>query len=373
MPSGATFRLGYVPGLDGCRAFAVAAVIALHSGLGAFAGGGLGVNIFFGLSGFLITTLLLQEHDRFGSVSLRGFYMRRVLRLMPALVALLLVVVALSLLGPSALPAEFDPSSALPASGIAGLYLTDISIAFTTWPVGPLFHTWSLAVEEHYYLLWPIALLAMLRRGWTPRQMIGAVGGVMALIYLWRLAVYLVGGSTGHLLYCFDTQSDQILAGCMLAVALRATPELAADEQARRRIFVAAVVSAVLLAALVVHPVSTGAMVAVGYVLVYLATAAIIAEVVVGRHGGIFRVLSLAPIVYIGRLSYSLYLWHFVVLHALTADVLGVSRGPSLVIRLIVIAAAAVASYHLIERPFLTLKDRAARRRFLPAPALERI
>src|SRR3954470_20402514 len=159
----AVSRTGRVSGLDGLRTLAVALVIVHHVEPDVLPGGAVAVDVFFTISGFVITRLLLAEYVRRGGISLMSFYRRRWLRLVPALLALcavcVLLAAATSLWG-------FDGS--LPAAGLAGAFLTNVVRAMESGPysdlTSPLAHTWSLGVEEQFYLLWPLVLLFVLRR-----------------------------------------------------------------------------------------------------------------------------------------------------------------------------------------------------------------
>ena len=227
--------LHYEPALDGIRAVAVLAVMAFHF-LGAeyFAGGLIGVDVFFVLSGFLITSLLLDEQNRTGAVSLRGFYHRRVLRLFPAMYTLLgLVAVAAIFIG-----AEYP--SVWAELGAAALYSYQIFLGlfgFAT-PDSPrvLFHLWSLSVEEWFYFFWPFLLLLGLRSRARQRTLIAAASAGAGFWVLVRLSGEAVGvnwthddpfvgtGVTyvGEVLYRFSAMRfDQLLVGCLLAVVVR--------------------------------------------------------------------------------------------------------------------------------------------------------
>lgn len=352
----AQWRLRYTPALDGLRACAVTAVVMLHAGLGFATGGGLGVDVFFVLSGFLITSLLMQEYRDSGSIGLKRFYVRRALRLVPALAFMLACVVTLAALEPFDLPPAFDLESVGAGAAIAFLYLTDVTVAFTNESVGPFLHTWSLSVEEHFYLLWPLALVLMLRRAWTWRRLATTLAIAIVAISVWRVVVFESGARTFHVLYGFDTQSDHILAGCLLAIIM---PVLIRALSAHRgTLGVAATIAFAGLTLLVVAGPSAGQLVWAGYPLILLLSVLVVAYLVSGPITGPLRLLETPAFVYVGRLSYALYLWHFVVFHALTADALGTSRPVSIAIRLGVTFGLAMLSYHVVERPFLRLKHR---------------
>ena len=155
------------PELDGLRGIAILAVLAAHTGVPGFAdgGGGAGVTLFFVLSGYLITSLLLAERDKNGRVDLRAFYVRRALRLLPALAAVLVVVVVLLLAGLAPAAAVADTNYAIVIAGVVAYVANWVAVAGQS--IGMLGHTWSLAVEEQFYIVWPAMLLAGRRFGRT--------------------------------------------------------------------------------------------------------------------------------------------------------------------------------------------------------------
>ncbi|MEA2157506.1 MAG: hypothetical protein QOE11_3646 [Solirubrobacteraceae bacterium] len=350
------WRLGYVPALDGLRACAVAVVVMLHAGLGFARGGGLGVDVFFVLSGFLITSLLLQEFADHGRLRMKRFYMRRVLRLVPALAFMLAFTLLLAAVAPLHLPPAFDAGTVGQAAIIAFLYLSDVTVAFTHENIGPLLHTWSLSVEEHFYLLWPVALVLMLRRAWSWQRIAAALAIAIVAIAGWRVIVYESGGRLFHVLYSFDTQADHLLAGCLLAVAM---PAIAGRLQARRQVLGPVALAAfATLAAVVVAAPSAQQLVLGGYPLILVSSIVVVSYLVSGPVTGPLRLLESAPFVYVGRLSYAIYLWHYVVFHALTTEALGTSKPVSIAIRLLLALGLSMLSYHVVEQRFLRLKNR---------------
>ena len=168
----APFRLGYRPALDGMRGIAILAVLAVHThhifGSSILRGGNVGVDIFFVLSGFLITALLLEEWQSKGAISLKGFYWRRVLRLVPAL---LILLVSLYFFADIFLPIG-EAGATTRSIPVAFLYASDFGLAFFQLRLGALQHTWSLAIEEHFYLVWPLFLVAALKLGASRRRLV---------------------------------------------------------------------------------------------------------------------------------------------------------------------------------------------------------
>src|SRR6516225_5035441 len=173
MDSGAGFHLGYRRWLDGLRGLAILMVLAFH--LGYLPGGSLGVDVFFVLSGFLITTLLVEEWNRRGSISLKTFYLRRALRLLPAFLTLLLLCTLAGLFLSSAQERPARRQEVI----VAGCYIANLpNLHHTPMPI--LGHTWSLSVEEQFYLLWPLLLVLMLGLKLPRRRILLLVcGGIL--------------------------------------------------------------------------------------------------------------------------------------------------------------------------------------------------
>lgn len=300
-------RLGYVPALDGLRGVAIAAVVVFHAG--GPSGGLYGVDIFFVLSGFLITTLLLEEWQRNGRISLRGFYMRRVRRLVPGLAAML-GVVTLGLL----LVFAFG---SLDAAGLrwrllsvltGAAYVQNVVKAFgsgqTIWP--PVGHLWSLGIEEQFYIAWPLTLLWLLRRGARPRTL-AIVSGLGALLVAGhRIELVLTGASGRYAAFMPTSRADPVLLGCLLGIARfygMIRPALQ-----RLLVLVSPFVAAggltlLFFANASFYPVPW-------LVLVELAAGATVLAVVLRPESLVGRLLSRKPIVFLGEISYSLYLWH---------------------------------------------------------------
>jgi peptidoglycan/LPS O-acetylase OafA/YrhL len=336
----------YHPQLDGVRAFAVLAVVAAHAELPIAEGGGIGVDVFFVLSGYLITTLLLQEFDATGTISMRHFYARRARRLLPAL----LFVAAFSLVAFSVVrPFGTDDTRLGIVASI--LYISCWFRALGVSELGWFGHTWSLSVEEHFYVLWPPVLLLMLRRGLAHLRT--WMLGLLALAVVYRVGSA-VADAAGPRLNGPDMRADQLLAGCALAVLL-------AGGQATRvqkwdRVWAALVVLSIAdLARMVVFPYAFG----VGFVknasieVVALESAIVTAYLVVHATGGLSRVLSHPALVWTGRRSYAIYLWHLPLfgllsLKSQSTPVRVVGRATAVVLTFV----AAWASFRWVESPF---------------------
>lgn len=188
-----------IPELDGVRGIAILAVFLNHT-QPTLSGGFLGVDLFFALSGFLITGILLNEFNRTGSISLRSFYYRRALRLLPALVVFLLVCA---------------PWAHWQATTATMFY-------FANWHsfefLGPLVHTWSLSVEEQFYIAWPVVLLLLLRLKLSKTAIAAGLITIIALIFIWRLYLLKSGASWERAYKGTDTHTEGLLIGCVIAL-----------------------------------------------------------------------------------------------------------------------------------------------------------
>ena len=358
------FSLGYRPALDGIRAVAVMLVVLDH----VFKwprGGFLGVDMFFVLSGFLITSLLVQEWMQRTDISLGRFYRRRALRLLPALsgmllVYLLIVTVRVSTGAHTGLANEADNFwGAL----LGPLYLENILIALHSPLRGELIPLWSLATEEQFYLLFPPLLLLALNRRLTPDGILKIVGGLIAAVFVWRFTWSVLGASFAHLYIGPDMRFDSILTGCLVAFALIVMAPRRLD--AARSLAVGAVVAGIVVvwAVLFVARTSTLAFYARGgFTLFAVCCGVLILFIVQAPESPLANVLALRPMVFLGRLSYSIYLWHVIVL-VIAASVfssVGHPSGAALVIvhavEVLLSIAAGYLSYRFIEIPFLRRK-----------------
>jgi peptidoglycan/LPS O-acetylase OafA/YrhL len=272
--------------LDGIRGFAVLVVFAQHAGVPGTSGGGAAVDIFFVLSGFLITGILLDERERSGRIGFLGFYMRRLHRLTPALA---LTVIAYVLLAP------YDIGSAL----ISFFYLTDYARAFFL-EAGPLSHTWSLAVEEHFYLVWPLALLALCRL--PPRRLVLLLLVLYAAATAHRCGAFWMQGYDATY-FRFDTRLSGLILGSLLAVLLRSGFD-------RDKITLAAIALGLGIAGGFAW-LSGQTSLTLGIAVAEAAALRVIFTTVEEKEpSALTRALSTSWLVYVGRISYGLYLFH---------------------------------------------------------------
>ncbi|MCW2614273.1 MAG: acyltransferase 3, partial [Frankiales bacterium] len=335
-----TFR----PDVEGLRAVAVLLVVAGHV-LGDPTGGYVGVDVFFVISGFLITGLLLREHARTGRISLREFYARRVRRLMPAAVLVLAVSNVAAWLAFAGERAGQTLRDALWSLGfLANVHFSAIGTNYfdEARPPSPVQHYWSLAVEEQYYLVWPwVLLLLLLALGRRRRLLVLSVAALSAASLVWAVAV--TGSDPTAAYFSTPARAWELGAGALLALALQArllprlAPRLGAALVWLGLAGIAA--AAVLYDERTPFPGTAAALPVAATVLVLLGGTA------AGRNP-----LLVNPIAaYVGRLSYSLYLWHWPVLVVATALVPG--RGPLIAVALTGSLVLAVLGHHLVEEP----------------------
>ena len=370
-------RLSYSPGLDGLRAIAVMAVLLYHANLSWIPGGFLGVEVFFVISGYLISALLLAEWRQKGTINLKDFWLRRARRLLPALYVLLVVTLTYAVVF---LPGEV---AGLRAEVLAAVgYVTNWYLIFgqqsyfeSVGRPSVLQHLWSLAVEEQFYLIWPIVLAVGLGMGTVWRRqrlvlMVALVGATASAVAMAML--YDPGVDPSRVYFGTDTRATGLLCGAALAFLwtpgdkYRSADKWASlrslgPDRLRRRWWPAVpllldFVGIAALFALVLFGLMLGEfepfLYRGGFVAVALATAFLIAVVVHPRSWMVSRLLGSAPLRWLGVRSYGIYLWHWPV-YMVTRPQLDVPFGglPLLALRLSITIVLADISYRLVETP----------------------
>ena len=343
------------PGLNGVRALAVLAVIAFHEQFAAFHGGFLGVDVFFVLSGYLITDLLAAHWARHGQLDLRGFWIRRARRLLPALAVVLVTVTAAVAVIEPAQPGALRPALLAAVSYSSNWWqaLQHQSYFAGFGPPPPLRHLWSLAIEEQFYLVWPLILIVTLRTCQRRRLRAAVALAGAALSAVAMAAIYVPGGDPSRVYYGTDTHASALFIGAALAFAwplrqLRAAPR----RQARRADAAGLAGIAVLAWALSRYSGGNAALYPAGLLIAALGAAGLV--VAAASPGLIAGLLSWAPLRWAGLRSYGIYLWHWPVI-AIAAAITGPRPGPPWLWAAETATAItlAAASWTWIEEPIL--------------------
>jgi peptidoglycan/LPS O-acetylase OafA/YrhL len=358
------FHLGYRRWLDGLRGWAILLVLAFHLGL--LPGGSLGVDVFFVLSGFLITTVLAEEWQRRGSINFMHFYGRRALRLWPAFFGLLAGYGSYSWL----CLAEAEAREHWQEILVAACYVAN-------WPTlhqtgfAALGHTWSLSLEEQFYLLWPPLLWLMLVLRLRQKTILALVCvGILATVTV-RITLYHLHRTPGpdkeanvmRMYMGLDTRADSLLVGCGVGL-LTAWNRLPTSRRAIRWLNSGAAVSALALAYLAAFSAETRTLYFHGLLTVVALLVGIIIMRMLVAPSPIGRLLlEWAPLVGVGRISYGIYLYHIMVVYGLRQAGIDRSHPVGMAVIVVLSLAAALVSYVAIERPFLRLKDRLGQRR----------
>ncbi len=362
-------RLAYLPALDGVRACAVLAVMMFHGGIPHMDGGFMGVDAFFVLSGFLITSLLIGEWRQALTIKLGAFWARRARRLLPALLLMLLFVAFFA-----AVIVSKGTYGALRLDALATLLyvsnwhfiLVNSNYFNESAASSPLLHTWSLAVEEQFYVIWPLVVLAVLHFTRSMRALFALCCAAAIASAIWMHVVYDGGLSTNRAYLGTDTRSQCLFIGCALAVGLvlltqrrhedgrLAKGELWRPESGAGRLAcgMAGVLGAGGAIALWVVTTSTSTFpYSGGFFLIGLSVACVILAAVAAPRSIVPRVLSVAPVRYVGRISYGLYIWHWPIFIWLDHTRTGLYGYELFALRVLVTFGVSVVSFHLIERP----------------------
>ncbi|MCC6392558.1 MAG: acyltransferase [Bryobacterales bacterium] len=335
----------HLASLDGIRALAAFLVVFYHFGLPS--PGGLGVLAFFVLSGFLITWLLLKEHDNSGSVSLKAFYLRRSLRIFPAFYCYWLVVTGATLI--------LGRTPEWPQAISALFYVSNYYQALQGDPGTVLSHAWSLGIEEQFYLLWPGVFLFLRGR----KMLFHATSVIVLAIWAYRLTLVACQVSQGYIYYALDTRLDHLMIGCWLAAGLH-------GGQLRH-------VSRMLCASpwLPLAPLLCLAGSArldllwpsvyrdtAGFIADPICVAALIVQWIAFRDHVVWGFVNWGWMRYLGRISYSIYLYQ----QAAMGPAKRLFAPAPMMVQLVAAATSVIlcasASYFLVEQPFLRLKQR---------------
>jgi len=355
------------PALDGIRALAIAMVLCFHAGFGWMHGGYFGVSMFFTLSGFLITMLLLTEFRSSATMSLRRFYARRLRRLLPASTACLLAVLAARALGEFGLVAGFSGQMNGAVAQVynwvqlAGSSSYSALFAQSATLVSPVAHYWSLAIEEQFYLVWPVVALALARRAKrTGRPVLRPIALLTLLCAVAAPGIAIVAGPDAAY-WATPARLGELLVGATAAAWLVNGGRVPAGA---RFLAPAALVAVVALA--VVLPAGSGPAYTGWMTPLSLLSVALVLSLQV--PGAVRNALSLAPVVWLGTISYGVYLYHWPVFLLLRQHGWQLARPGGFAVATSITLAVSVASFYGLEQPIRRC-DWAPRRTYVVAAA----
>jgi peptidoglycan/LPS O-acetylase OafA/YrhL len=339
-----------IPALHGIRAIGILLVILYHlrsERTLPFVPAPQALLAFFILSGFLITWLLLKEEEKFGSISLQGFYRRRVLRIFPAFYVFWIVAVAFRVMIHGRNVAWMEAFSAF-------FYVSNYVFALVPQTTNYMIHTWSLSIEEQFYLLWPLSFLMFPRK--RKPLMIG-LAALIAAIWIHRVHIWMVARATEYITYAFDTRADALLVGCLLALALKEGLGKWLLERICRPVWAPLAIGLLIGISVFAGQLSEGYKLTGGLAIEPLLLAVLICQLVVHNASWPWKWLNAEPVVYLGKISYPMYLYHWIAKY-IALRIPGLST-PLVVLTTIFLGIMmASCSYHFIEKPFLALKSR---------------
>ena len=349
----------YIPALDGLRALAVLGVIAYHMGMAWAPGGLLGVTVFFVLSGYLITSLLLIEWDNTGTINLPQFWLRRIKRLFPAIAFVIICVAALTTIFDHSLLTKLREDMWAALCWVTNWWyiLRDVSYFDALGAPSPVTHFWSLAIEEQFYVVWPVVLILAHKFGVKRSHMRNATLVLVLASALEMALLFNPDADPSRVYYGTDTRAFSLLIGAWLAFVwpsnqLGANNEVQLDRNVRIALDAVGGIALIGLIAMMGCIEGTSAIMYRGGILLASIITMVIIAVIVHPSSILGKVFSAKPLVWIGLRSYGIYLWHYPLLLLMNprSNIAGTPWWMYLV-ELAVMFACAAFSYKFVEDP----------------------
>lgn len=346
-----------VHSLDGLRGFALIMVMIFHTFMPFTQGGFLGVDVFFVLSGFLITTLLLEEYEKYQTIRFKKFYMRRFLRLAPALI---LMVISFYIYTQVFMDGD-KKEGALAASVASLFYVANLAIAFDWFSMSFLRPTWSLSIEEQFYIIWPITLLALLFNFKRHKYFIFILLSSIILLWANRIFLTLNGASIDRLYNGSDTHSDGLLVGSLFAYLITYY-----KSEALKILRYIGSLKLVLTLAVIGFYIAVTLLLGLSlkslYIWIlpifYILTAIFISFLYLQANTEKIILFSNKYLIWLGSISYGVYLWHWLVNRVFVLSVTEVSGIYASLLSYVIAILIAVLSFYFVEKPFLKLKKK---------------
>jgi len=341
----------YWPALDGLRAIAVMIVLLAHAGSIYPRSGTIGVEIFFVMSGFLITYILHQEFVRLGKIQIKKFYLKRILRLLPCLFLTCFLFSIGSYL-------MYDDMR-LDTVVIVLTYSSNWARALFNYDLSSLSHTWSLSLEEQYYLIWPWAVLLIEKR---LRKNVHKGGLLLCLVILSSCyrAFMVETYSPSRIYFGLDTHADGLILGsALLYLTVDTNGRITINPSIKKLLCQIALPFSIILLGVIMALMdwNTPWMSRIGFLIIAMASSIIILDLVITQSSKLKILLSVKPLVYLGQISYGIYLLHLP-LYTILDKAFPAIHGTSLMaIKITVSILCATISYYFVEKPFLNLKQ----------------
>ncbi|MBC2313741.1 acetyltransferase [Listeria welshimeri] len=345
----------YVPSIDGLRALAVIAVIAYHLNFSWAKGGFIGVDIFFVLSGYLITNILLTQWEKNQTLQLKQFWLRRFRRLIPAAYVMIVVVVIFSVLFHSEILKNLRGDAIASFFYVSNWWFIFHNVSYfdSFGMPSPLKNLWSLAIEEQFYLIWPVFLLVFLRWVKNPKLLLKIVIGLGLLSAIWMTILYVPGTDPSRVYYGTDTRLFDLLSGCALAFVWpfnRLSPNI--PKRSKAALNIAGTISILFFFLITALVSEYQPFLYRGGLLFVAIMGAVMIATIAHPASYLSKIFSFKPLRWIGTRSYGIYLWHYPII-TLTTPVLEIGQ-PSIWRSILQVAATfiiAELSFRYIETP----------------------